>query len=215
MAVEVRHNSTFVTDNFRVHYSPSNEPADVESHCYIRQNPWKKGDAQLYPLSSGLLSLPYAHTKSAVEEFNANGTIPEGFPKKIAALPIGTNVYTPDGHYGNIIKIVSEVKAGILPFLKVVRKPRNCSHTYTEPTYTCQACADSVVYVGGGGNTDEFLGKGYLIEPYYTLYRECDPVATLKIEYEEDLRKYAGCNSFGMKKLYWKRNEQSLEDYDD
>lgn len=63
MAVEVRLNSTFITDNFRVHYSPSNEPADVESHCYIRQNPWKKGDAQLYPLSSGLLYLMHIQSQ--------------------------------------------------------------------------------------------------------------------------------------------------------
>ena len=201
----------FLTENnfyrYNVVYKPSDEPADLESIAHVRQNAWKKEEEPKACGIFGLLALPYAHTKSAVDEFNRSGRIPEGCPKQVASLPLGSIVYVPEGNEsrkGILVRLVSEVKAGILPQI-IVRKARTCQHSYTEATKVCEQCSESVKTVTC---TDIFpyLRQGYILEPYYSLYRDCDYIADVLIE-EGNLNSFAAVNSSQKKTLYWKRFE--------
>lgn len=192
---------------YNVVYKPSDEPADLESIAHVKQNAWKKEDRSDLCGVFGLLTLPHAHTKSAVDEFNRSGMIPEGFAKRVADLPTGSIVYIPQGkkrRKGILVRLVSDVKAGIL-LQNIVRKARTCEHSYTEHSKVCQECSDSVEIVTA---TDifQYLREGYIIEPYFSLYRECDYVADVHIE-EGNLNSFAAINSSQKKTLYWKRVE--------
>ena len=212
MAVEIRFNANFMTENRRVEYHPSDiQHADVISTAYIRQNPWKKQDRKTDCINTGLLSLPHAHDITCVEGFRLDGTIPEGPPRQVADLPLGTIAYIPNGRNGVLVRITSEVKAGIFPSLCIVRQARNCGHTYTRASEECQECSISVISVENYPSM-EALGQGHLIEPFYTLYRECEPVAFVKIP-TGDLRHFAGMNAVGKTTNFWRRVELPLVDY--
>lgn len=209
MAVDIRHNNQAeywrdVSFHARVKYETSDRPADVESIAYVRQNAWgKQKTSNMDAVATGLLSLPYAHTKEVVEEFQRSQTIPEGPPKLVADLPIGSIVYIPNGRNGTLVRLVSEVKSGILP-LAIARRERTCGHSFTRASADCIECGNSVISVDD--DLRESLGNGYILEPFYTLYRECDPVAKVSLE-NVDLRVYAGANSTGKKILHWRRVE--------
>lgn len=214
MEVETRsqQHSDFCRQNnfyrYNVVYRPSDEPADLESIAHVRQDAWRKEDKPDACGIFGLLALPYAHTKSAVDAFNRSGTIPKGPAKQVAKYPIGSIVYVPQGKRGRrgiLVRLVSEVKAGILPQV-IVRNARTCQHSYTEATKVCKQCSDSVVTVSC---TDVFryLREGYIIEPYFSLYRDCDYVADIHIP-EGNLNTFAARNSTQKKTLYWKRTEE-------
>ncbi len=213
MSVSIRFHTEFHNDfdnlHGRIYYVPTTEEqeADLTSIAYVRQNAWKKEVSQRSPAIVGLLSLPYAHTKRDVEEYRRTSTIRESQAKLVADLPTGSLVFIPDGRDGSLVRLVSEVKTGILP-LKLVRRERTCGHSYTEASSTCEACGNSVVCVG---DMEDPLGQGYILEPFYSLYRECDIVGRIKIPPTWDLRTLASQNVAGKKTLFWKRVEPIAE----
>ncbi len=212
MAVPIRFDNTFFQENRRVEYHPTDiQHADITSTAYVRQNPWRAQTKKWECLQTGILSIPHAHDKMAVDRFREDGTVPEGQARQMAEFPLGTVVYVPDGRGGVLVRIVSEVKAGILPALCIVREARECDHTFTSATQACGACSNSVISVSDSP-LREALDQGYLIEPFYSLYRECEPVAYCKIP-TQDLRHFAGSNSVGKTTTHWCRVERPLVDY--
>ena len=195
-------------------YTPSDVPTDVQSIGYVRQNPWRclTDDGYENVRISKKIHIPWSHTKNGVEEFRAD---PEKFItesrgakyiQRCLAFPIGSTVLIPNGRQGILVRIVSEVKAGIIDTLYVTRVERVCHHTITN-SGECLACHNSVSGVYKYSDSlglQENLKDGYIIEPFYSLYLDVEILGDADYN-GKDGRKMAGMESVGNMEQYWSR----------
>jgi len=191
-------------------YVPSTDSSNIESSVYVRQNAWKKIEDILETIEqSKKIHLPHAHTKGDIELYNESKKINHMFAKNIANLPIGTIVLIPNKKNGLLVRLTSEVKSGILDNLCITVKSKVCGHEYTRSTNDCKNCSDAIESIFNPlevNRIQSFLKKGNSIEPFFTLYRDCDIIG--KADYNGiDGRSLAGMDSVGNWSRYWKLKE--------
>jgi hypothetical protein len=196
-------------------YIPSETPTDITSTAYVRQNPWEKiYDVIDCDRISGCLQIPFTHFKETVDAFEKDRTtflttIPEKHRSQVSScmsFPLDKIIIIPNGKKGLLVRIKSEVKAGVLNTLYIACSVRNCSHRQLRHGTFCESCHNSVVYIGDSTNIPTFqskLSEGLLIEPFYTLFYEVDIIG--EADYTSvDGRTIGGMRSVGERTRYWK-----------
>jgi len=192
---------------------------DMKSVAYIRQNPWSKMEDD-YKMNSVRLHrkfhIPWVHTKETVAKYleNPGGFQPElngdihGYAKICIGLAVGSLVLIPNGKIGLIVRITSDVKAGVIDSLCIACSPRTCGHSNVHGSHSCPTCSTSVQEVFSSSNTQKiikYLKNGCNIEAFWSLYREVEIVAHANYD-GTDARKIAGMASVSKSIRYWKFN---------
>ncbi len=185
-------------------YAPSETPTDIQSVAYIRQNPWKKCPNGVLLLRNNKLHLPWAHDYNAVRRFQENGEVVERWSKVVAELPVNCVAYIPGEYWGCLVRIKSEVKAGLVPNVYVVRDAKTCQHPYI--IGACDVCKGSILEVTNGDPLPH-LEKGHILEPFWSLYREIEVMGN--VQYNRTVKKgdLARVDSAGLKHQYWTLQE--------
>ena len=199
-------------------YVPSETPTEITSIAFVRQNPW----TEIYDVldcvrKSCCLQIPFTHVKETVDAFESDRTtflttVPEKHRWKVSScmrFALGSIVIVPNGNRGILVRIRSEVKAGILDSLYIACSARGCSHKRLSHGTFCESCHESVWYIGDSADIPTFkskLRKGLLIEPFYTLFYNVEIIGDA--DYSSiDGRSVVGPCSVGERTRYWKVRE--------
>lgn len=190
-------------------YIPSETPADIQSVAYVRQNPWKKCPNRAFLLPNNKLHIPWAHDYEKVQHYRVTGELTERWAKFVAELPIDSIVYVPNENWGNLVRIKSETKTGVLRNMYIVRNSKTCQHTYIDGT--CETCRASIVEVTNGSPLP-YIEKGHIIEPFWSVYRDIEIVGSVPygtVAENVTVRKsdLARVDSAGRKLQHWRLQE--------
>jgi hypothetical protein len=183
--------------------------AELTTNYYVRQNPYKTDTYGLYTIcaTSKKLNIPFTSTKDDCNRYLAN---PQEYlrtcndkSRLLMNLPVGTLITVVGKHEAKIVKITSDVKAGHCSPVYVVRNPAVYDGLYTEQTQ--EQYINSIVHFVVP--TDDYstkiinaLKKGYLIEPFYSLYRDFEFVCRVECD---DMRQIGGVASSGARTSHY------------
>jgi hypothetical protein len=205
-------------DKMIKYYEPSTEETDIKSVGYIRQNPW--GKCYQGALDFGfenIIHIPWAHYNDIVQRYEETGEveIQNRNGKQIANaainFPINSIVYIPGKEtLGVLVRIVSGVKSDFLSSPLIIRKGKTCNHPYIHSQ--CQICRDSIVEVGYP-NRDKMLTKGYLFEPFSTLYRDTQLIGMVRFPEGVDKMIGARRDTVGKKQQYWRLSQNQEQGF--
>jgi hypothetical protein len=129
------------------------------------------------------------------------------------SLRIGEHILVPNGNCGLLVRIVSDVKADILPDIALARNPTPCGHSLVRHSHDttshpkCEQCSIASVFAtSDSAKLNQHLRKGHTIEPFYALYRDIEIVGDADYNGVNGTT-LAAPNSAGRMETYWRLRE--------
>jgi hypothetical protein len=184
---------------------PSNEPTEIRSIAYIRQNAWKKIAKPLDAVKSSLcIHVPHAHTKQDVDDFRTNSaSLTHTHARTVLSIPVGSTVLIPNGRVGLLVKFTSGALAGTIDSLKIVSDPKTCGHTaILKSCAQCLGAIDSVLSSPIESIIQQHIQQGQTVEPFWSVYRTVEIVGD--VDYNGvNGRTMAGMDSAGRWEHFW------------
>lgn len=164
--------------------------SEVSANYYVRQNPWK---TDKYPLGTILeyakaIHIPFAHTQRDVEFFQANSSIFRKFVMNQKAelmmnVPTGSRVVVLGKQEAYLVKLTSDVKAGMMPHV-YLRRDLSTGGVHYYDGEENREWIDSIqsFYVCHPDLSGQFkkpYGPKTILDPFYTLYRDVEVIANI------------------------------------
>jgi hypothetical protein len=164
--------------------------AEVSANAYVRQNPWK---TDKYPLGKILqyakaIHIPFAHTQRDVEFYQASPSIFKKFIMNAKAelmmdVPTGSRVVVLGKQEAYLVKLTSDVKAGMMPHVYLRRDLRNGGVRYYDGEENREWIASIqsfyVCHPDLSGQFKQPYGPMTILDPFFTLYRDVEVIADI------------------------------------
>jgi hypothetical protein len=172
------------------------EQVELTTTHYLRQNPWK---TDKYPLWSILnyakkIHIPFAHTQRDAEFFKANKGIYEDNimnekSKLMMTLPVGEKIVVLGKQEGYIVELKSEVKAGHINPIYILRDLTRYRGPYVEHSDNEDWIASIKEFVPLVPHEIERLkanltltSPNTVLDSFYGLYRDIEVIAKIKTD---------------------------------
>ena len=195
-----------------------NEENALQIVFLIRQNCWQHCDNPINMIKNTLkIHVPWAHTKYQTDLYTKDFKKFRETAKNYSINALNTlkkdTIGIMEGFgRGLIIKIVSDIKAGIMKDICIVRKSRSCEHNYTQSVNDigdmkgCEECHKSVVSVILVNDTkgmQNAFSKGYIIEPFYSPHYDVEILG--EVDYDVHKKTIVPISSFCKANRYFRK----------